>query len=75
MDKLARVEYFALDELSVDELSDRIRQAVNTLEDLQPFDTKEGRQYAIDQAVRLLLKDKYGRWKDARPDWSEGAVR
>lgn len=74
VDKLSRVEYFEIGEESSGELADRIRQSVNLLEDLSSFDGSHHKQYAIDQAIRLLLKDKYGRWKDARSDWDCGVA-
>lgn len=73
-DKLARVEYFEIEQESSGELSDRIREAVNLLEDLSAFDGSRHKQYAIDQAIRVLLKDKYDRWKDYCPDWNEGVA-
>lgn len=58
MDKLARVEYFEIDQEPPVELCDRIKQAVNLLEDLA-VDRSDHKQYAIDQAIRILLGDKF----------------
>ena len=68
-----------VEELNLDldgDIESRVRQAINLLEDLSGFDGAHHKQYAIDQAIRLLLEDEdglnYKRWRESRPDWDEG---
>lgn len=68
-----RVENMGLQTLSSIELANRIRMAINSLEDLAWIDGEHHKLYAIDQAVQHLLGEEcYSVWREGRPDWDRG---
>lgn len=68
-----RVGNMGLEKLPSEDLANRIRMAVNSLEDLACFDGSHHKQYAIDQAVLILLgQNNYQIWKQGRLDWDRG---
>jgi hypothetical protein len=74
IDAKFRVGNFGLNQLSSDELADRIRMAVNAIEDLAYHDGERHKQYAINYGLKILLGDKYSLWREGRMDWDDGTA-
>lgn len=50
-----------------------MQTAVSELERLSEVDGSHHKQYAISQAIKILLGDnRYAEWLKSRPDWDEG---